>query len=94
MKRWTSILLGLLAVGLTTTPAKQLRVYFGTSQSKGIYVADFNADTGKLSTPKLAIEAKGVGFIALHPNGKFLYSTAAIAREGGVAAYRIKSDGL
>ncbi len=62
------------------------RVYFGTSQSKGIYVADFDAKSGELSEPRLAAETKGAGFITIHPNKQYLYST-------GVAAFRIHADG-
>ncbi|MDF7801147.1 lactonase family protein [Pontiellaceae bacterium B1224] len=62
------------------------RVYIGTKQSKGIYFADLDTATGKLSTPTLAAETKDCGFIAIHPDKEMLYST-------GVSAFQINEDG-
>jgi 6-phosphogluconolactonase len=62
------------------------RVYIGTKQSDGIYYADLDSTTGKLSTPTLAAKTKDCGFIAIHPNNKWLYST-------GVGAFEINADG-
>jgi len=76
----------LLASTLLATSAQATKVYFGTSKSKGIYVADFDAKAGKLTPPKLAVETEGCGFITIHPNKKFLYST-------GAAAFKINDDG-
>lgn len=77
-----------LAAGILTTNAcaKTSRVYFGTSNSKGIYFADLDTKTGALTTPVLAAETTGAGFIAIHPNKRFLYST-------DIAAFRINKDG-
>jgi 6-phosphogluconolactonase len=77
-----------LAAGMLTTTAyaQTNRVYFGTSNSKGIYFADLNTQTGALTTPTLAAETTGAGFIAIHPNRQMLYST-------GLAAFRINDDG-
>ncbi|VGO16501.1 6-phosphogluconolactonase [Pontiella desulfatans] len=71
---------------LMTACASTSRVYFGTQKSKGIYFADFDAQTGELSTPALAAETKGCGFIAIHPNKELLYST-------GTTAFKINTDG-
>jgi 6-phosphogluconolactonase len=85
MKKLTlAILVTHALITLSTTLAQ--RVYFGSSNSKGIYFADFNADSGTLSIPKLAIEADGAGFITLSPDEKCLYST-------GVASFKINPDG-
>ena len=77
-----------LAAGMLTTTAyaQTSRVYFGTSNSKGIYYADLNTQTGALTAPTLAAETTGAGFIAIHPNRQMLYST-------GLAAFRINDDG-
>jgi 6-phosphogluconolactonase len=77
-----------LAAGMLTTTAcaQTSRVYFGTSNSKGIYFAELNTKTGALTTPSLAVETTGAGFIAIHPNKRFLYST-------GISAFRINDDG-
>src|SRR5690606_25515038 len=57
--------------------AKEYFVYFGTysrGPSKGIYRARFDTTTGKLSPAELAIECRDPSFLAVHPNGKFLYA--------------------
>jgi len=53
-----------------------LPVYFGTytntGASQGIYVAAFDAITGRLSEPELAVATTDPSFLALHPNGRWL----------------------
>jgi 6-phosphogluconolactonase len=69
----------------------------GNSTSKGIYSADFDLETGKLTEPKLAAEYQNPGFLALHPSKPVLYSTG-IPREafedktGAVAAFAISDS--
>jgi 6-phosphogluconolactonase len=46
----------------------------GTSQSKGIYVSRFQPAAGILSKPELAAEIVNPAFLAVHPNGRFLYA--------------------
>lgn len=85
-------LAGLLAGSL---PAETIRVYLGTQgqgESKGIYVAELDTESGALSQPILATELGGCGFVALHPNKKYLYSTAR-ADGNAVAAFKIMEDG-
>ncbi len=77
--------------------AKDQFVYFGTytkGKSKGIYRARLDAATGKLSPAELAAECKDPSFLAVHPNGRFLYaidegSDPAKTPGRGVAAYAI-----
>jgi 6-phosphogluconolactonase len=74
-------------------------VFIGTSTgknsgSKGIYVADFDPDTGKLSEPKLAAEYQNPGFLALHPSKPILYACGSPKDSfpdgsGSVAAFAI-----
>jgi len=62
-------------------------VYIGTytgGKSKGIYLSKFDASSGKLSAPELAIETKNPSFLCLHPNRKYLYSVGEIDSEGAV----------
>ena len=76
-------------------------VYIGTytgGKSKGIYFSKFDAKTGKLSAPELAVEAKNPTFLCLHPNGKYLYAVGEIdnfegKKTGAVGAYRIEDTG-
>src|SRR5258708_11838992 len=71
-------LLLLLTVALSARAA-EFPVWFGTYSgpaSKGIYVSSFDSKTGRLSTPTLAAESPNPSFLALHPNGRFLYAVA------------------
>ena len=59
--------------------------YVGTytgGASKGIYVAKFDAATGKLSAPELAAETPNPTFLAIHPSGKFLYADSEVVADG------------
>jgi 6-phosphogluconolactonase len=80
-----------------------MRVYIGTytgAKSKGIYVAEFDSRTGKLSTPELAVRTGGPSFLAIHPNRRFLYAVGETSnvggkKEGAVRAFSIDpSTGL
>ncbi len=53
-------------------------VYFGTytrTASKGIYAYRFDPATGALTSIGLAAETPHPSFLAVHPNGRFLYAT-------------------
>jgi 6-phosphogluconolactonase len=81
---------------LTSVHADSTRVYFGTSNSKGIYVSAFDSQNGTLSPPRLALEIGRPGFLTIHPNKRFVYSTTTggdLGRKGGVAAMKINPDG-
>jgi 6-phosphogluconolactonase len=84
------IMLALLSV--QTLAAQVDDVYFGTytknSPSEGIYHAQFDTKTGKLSTPELAAKISNPSFIAIHPSGKYLYSVTEEA-VGKVNAFAI-----
>lgn len=83
-----------------TEQASKFRVYVGTytnGDSKGIYQFDLDVTTGKATEPTLAVEAKNPSFVAIHPNGKYLYSVSEVAdfdgeKTGGVSAYSIAAD--
>lgn len=71
--------------------------YIGTytgGKSKGIYVARYDAATGHLGTPELAVETPSPSFVAIHPGGKFLYSVGETndyqgKKSGSVASFAI-----
>lgn len=77
-------------------------VFIGTNTgknttSKGIYSADFDLQTGKLSQPKLAAEYSSPGFLALHPTKPILYACGrpdqpTASGTGTVAAFAIGAD--
>jgi 6-phosphogluconolactonase len=48
----------------------------GESQSKGIYVARLNSETGKLGPAELAAEMINPSFLTVSPNHKFLYAVS------------------
>ena len=91
----------LAGLAMTTTAQAQLplvapqatkyRVYIGTytgPKSEGIYMAEFDASTGKLSEPKLAAELTNPSFVAIDPKGKRLYAV------GEVADFQGKKEGV
>ena len=90
------ILALLLAAKLSAVP-----VFIGTggrnSEAKGIYQADFDPATGKLSEPRLAAEYASPGFLALHPEKPVLLSIGAPKTpfpdgSSSVAAFAIGKD--
>lgn len=86
---------GAVFLSAATSPAADYWTYLGTytgkDGSQGIYRARFDAATGKLGTPELAARMGSPSFLAIHPNGKFLYAVGeGGAREGGpVVAFAI-----
>lgn len=72
--------------------------YIGTytegTQSKGIYAYRFDASTGQSTSLGLAAETVNPSFVALHPNGRFLYAVNELqnyqgSNSGGVSAFSI-----
>src|ERR1041384_8586872 len=91
------ILLGFFAVIASAMSAEEAWTYFGTysrGKSKGIYISRFDLKTGVLSTPELAAEGENPSFLALHPNGRFIYAANEISefkgdKAGSVSAFAI-----
>ncbi|MDX1963411.1 MAG: lactonase family protein [Pirellulales bacterium] len=83
------------------TSAAERWVWFGTytgDTSEGIYVSRFDDATGKLSEPKLAAKIASPSFLALHPNGKYLYAVQELDQykgenSGAINAFAIHDDG-
>jgi 6-phosphogluconolactonase len=76
-------LVGVLALLALAAPvsAEDFLVFFGTytnALSRGIYVARLDADTGKLSAPELAAETASPCYLAVSPDGKFLYAANSV----------------
>lgn len=79
----------------------QSDVWIGTGSawpSEGIYIAQLDLESGKLSRAELAAEIRGPGFLAMHPNGSHLYAVGALNQKPVVACYSIErrdgNDGL
>lgn len=73
-----------------TALGAQYIAYIGTGggSSKGIYAFRFDSKSGKLDPLGLVAEARRPGFLALHPNRRYLYAVAE-ANGGAVSAYRV-----
>jgi 6-phosphogluconolactonase len=100
-----SLLVILLAVPLFQTAvsaaARQGKYlfYVGTytedgSKSKGIYAYRYDAGTGEITALGLAAETTNPSFVAVHPNGRFLYAVNEVGNHkgpnsGGVSAFAI-----
>ncbi len=77
--------------------ADSMTVFLGTytdGSSKGIYKCRLDTSSGNLSELELAAETVNPSFLALHPNGKYLYAVGEISDFGGqqtgaVSAYKI-----
>jgi 6-phosphogluconolactonase len=88
----------LLAAAPAETRGKYI-FYVGTytedgSKSKGIYAYRFDADTAHITPLGLAAETTNPSFVALHPNGRFLYAVNEVGNykgpnSGGVSAFSI-----
>jgi len=76
----------------------QYVAYFGTythpDKSKGIYAYRFDAASAKFASIGLAAESPDPSFLAVHPNGRFLYAVNE-EKDGSVSAFAIDaSSGL
>jgi 6-phosphogluconolactonase len=83
----SSLSLAALAAGAAseTAPAGLL-VYFGTYTgpgSKGIYVSRFDSATGRLTPAELAAETPNPSFLAVRPDGRFLYAVNEVGHFQG-----------
>lgn len=71
------LLFSIAAVVASAGTAMAVPVYFGTSgaPAEGIYLADFDSATGRLSSATLAAAVPGPGFLCLHPTHPVLYAS-------------------
>jgi 6-phosphogluconolactonase len=87
-------LLRLVAAAVLAAPAMlaQYTAYFGTytkpEKSKGIYAGRYDASSGKITAIALAAQTSNPSFLAVHPNGRFLYAVNEVAT-GEVSAFAI-----
>ncbi len=91
--------LSLLLLAAAGAFAEEATLWIGTTtpsggESKGIYRATLDTESGKLSKPQLAAEIASPGFVVLHPNGKLLYAVCGLpdGKGPGVAAFEISQD--
>src|ERR1044072_7979449 len=94
------VLIALLLCAASAFGAAEYWTFFCTSpgqKSKGIYAAKFDTRTGKFGAPQLAAEIKNPTFLAVHPNGKWLYAVGEVGdfggkKSGSIAAYTIDAS--
>ncbi|MBZ5584059.1 MAG: lactonase family protein [Acidobacteriia bacterium] len=91
------ILITAAALAATALTAQaQYTAYVGPytrpNKSKGIYAFKFDAKTGKFTSIGLAAETSNPSFLAIHPNGKFLYAVNE-NNQGMVSAFAIEPSG-
>lgn len=92
-----------LAVTLSSgsAVAEHYTIYIGTytgQKSQGIYQASFDAASGKLGQPVLAVATPSPSFLALHPTKPLLYavgegSSIGPKKEGAVTSFRMSEAG-
>lgn len=97
----SSLVLNCLAfhagAGAGESSAKEAWVFFGTytgGNSKGIYRARIDLSSGALSDLQLAAEVENPSFLALHPNGKFLYAAGEVSKFKGEAGGAVSAFAL
>jgi 6-phosphogluconolactonase len=81
-----------------SAPTSKYIAYAGTyttkTSSKGIYAYKFDAQKGQLTAIGVAAESADPSFLAVHPNGQFLYAVNEVGNfnggsNGAVSAYAI-----
>lgn len=91
-----------LTFSLQTAGADTMRVFVGTytrQASQGIYTFEFDLSTGRASEPQLAAELVNPSFVAISPNGQFLYAVNEVAdfpgangrKAGGVTSFALNA---
>jgi 6-phosphogluconolactonase len=97
-------LLWIAVLGSAAAPAPKGKYlfYVGTyteagSKSKGIYAYSYDADTAQITPLGLAAETTNPSWVAIHPNGRFLYAANEVQNykgpnSGGLSAFSIDRD--
>ena len=101
-KRAITFLITLFTVAATLLPAQtakksetssQYIVYVGTytakTASKGIYAFRYDANSGKLTPLGVAAETPDPSWVAVHPNGKYLYAANEAGKNSMISAFAL-----
>jgi 6-phosphogluconolactonase len=77
-----------------TTAKSQYLAYVGTyttkTNSKGIYAYRYDTSTGNFTLMGVAAESADPSFVAVHPNGKFLYAVNESGKNSMVSAFALE----
>jgi 6-phosphogluconolactonase len=98
-----SLIITLTSVTASAEAKGKYLFYVGTytkeegSQSKGIYAYRYDVATGESAALGLAAETTNPSWLAIHPNGRFLYAVNELGdykgpNSGGVSAFSIDRD--
>jgi 6-phosphogluconolactonase len=101
MKLSASLCLLFTLLAMELPAAEPLRLYFGSIAKEdrgGIYTAVLDRETGRLGVAEHVGKIAGAGFLAVHPNGRYLYSTGSDqevdgAKTGRVHAFAVAESG-
>jgi 6-phosphogluconolactonase len=63
--------------------------YTNKTTSKGIYGFDFDSATGKLTAKGVAVETPDPSWVAIHPNGKFVYAANESGKQSTITAFAL-----
>ncbi|WP_340105977.1 lactonase family protein [Rhodohalobacter sp. 8-1] len=93
------LLVGVLSGCSEEDPAKEF-VYVGTFDdrgSEGLYVFEFDRESGGMTQIQTVSDRPGPNFQAIHPGGKYLYSVSGDAfseniEHGTISAYQVDSQ--
>jgi 6-phosphogluconolactonase len=66
--------------------------YTNKTDSKGIYAYEFDTETDKLTAKGLAVETPNPSFVAIHPNGKFIYAVNESGKQSAVSAFALDAQ--
>ncbi|HXR33868.1 MAG TPA: lactonase family protein, partial [Verrucomicrobiae bacterium] len=66
--------------------------YTGNTGSKGIYLYEFDAQTGKLTAKGLAAETRDPSWLEIHPSGKFVYAANESGKQSAVSAFALDAQ--
>ena len=101
MTRWLLALAPLLLLASSEAQEKHAAgnhylAYVGTytteTASKGIYVFRYDASSGKLEPLGVAAETEDPSWIAIHPNGKFLYAVKEAGKNSMVSGFALNAQ--
>lgn len=85
--------LNLARIEAKAAAAKSYLVYVGTyttkTASKGIYAFRYDASSGKLTPIGVAAETQDPSWVAIHPNGKFLYAVNEAGKNSMISAFSL-----
>jgi 6-phosphogluconolactonase len=63
--------------------------YTGKTGSKGVYAANFDSSTGKLTIQGVAAETPSPSWVAVHPSGKFAYAANEEGPKSAITAFSV-----